>query len=51
MGLKAGGKEPNAMIDEGYMQVRTLEDLDGHLWSFIHLDIDKFKKLRKENEE
>jgi uncharacterized protein len=50
-GVKAGGKEPIPMIDEGYMQVRTLEDLDGHLWSFIHLDIDKFKKLRKENEE
>ncbi|MBK9149658.1 MAG: glyoxalase/bleomycin resistance/extradiol dioxygenase family protein [Saprospiraceae bacterium] len=50
-GIKAGGKEPIAIIDEGYMQVRTLEDLDGHLWSFIHLNIDKFKKLRKGNEE
>lgn len=50
-GLKAGGKEPIPKIDEGYMQVRTLEDLDGHLWSFIHLNIDKFKKLRKDDEE
>jgi uncharacterized protein len=27
--LKAGGKEPNYMVDEGFMQLRTIEDLDG----------------------
>lgn len=44
-GLKAGGKEPNAMIEEGFMQVRTIEDLDGYSWGIICLDIDKFKEM------
>ena len=42
-GLKAGGTEPISMIDEGFMQVRTIEDLDGHTWGFIHLDMKKFR--------
>lgn len=46
-GLKAGGFEPNPMIDEGFMQIRTIEDLDGYSWSIICLDINKFKKLKK----
>ena len=45
-GLKAGGSEVRPMIDEGFMQIRTIEDLDGHLWGIIHLDIDKFKELK-----
>lgn len=44
-GLKAGGKEPNPMVDEGFMQVRTIEDIDGYSWGIIYLDIDKFKKM------
>lgn len=44
-GLKAGGTEPTPMIDEGFMQVRNLEDLDGHIWGIIYLDIDKFKEM------
>lgn len=43
-GLKAGGTEPTQTIDEGYMQVRNIEDLDGHNWGIIFLDIEKFKK-------
>lgn len=43
-GLKAGGTEPTPTIDEGFMQVRNLEDPDGHNWGIIFLDIDKFKK-------
>jgi len=42
--LKAGGTEPMKTIDEGYMQVRNIEDLDGHNWGIIFLDIEKFKK-------
>jgi predicted lactoylglutathione lyase len=42
-GLKAGGSEPIPMIDEGFMQIRTIEDFDGHTWGFIHLDMKKFK--------
>ena len=44
-GLKAGGTEPTQTIDEGFMQVRNIEDLDGHNWGIIFLDIDKFKKM------
>lgn len=47
-GLKAGGKEPIPMIDEGYMQVRRIEDFDGHTWDFIFLDMDKFRESREE---
>lgn len=43
-GLKAGGSESIPMIDEGFMQVRTIEDLDGHNWGIIYLDIEKFKQ-------
>ncbi|HMO63211.1 MAG TPA: glyoxalase/bleomycin resistance/extradiol dioxygenase family protein [Ferruginibacter sp.] len=45
-GLNAGGKERHAMIDEGFMQVRTIEDIDGHSWAFIYLDINKFKQVK-----
>ncbi len=43
-GLKAGGTEPMPMLDEGFMQVRTIEDLDGHTWGIIYLDMSKFLK-------
>ena len=43
-GLKAGGTEFRPMIDEGFMQVRNIEDLDGHNWGIIFLDIEKFRK-------
>lgn len=42
-GLAAGGKEPAPMIDEGFMQVRTLEDPDGHLWGLLFIDLEKFR--------
>ena len=42
-GLQAGGTEAMPMIDEGFMQVRNLEDLDGHIWGIIYIDIAKFK--------
>lgn len=43
-GLQAGGTESSETIDEGYMQARYLEDLDGHGWWIIFLDIEAFKK-------
>ncbi len=46
-GIKAGGTESTPMIDEGFMQVRNIEDLDGHNWGIIYLDIDKFKQMTK----
>ena len=44
-GLKAGGTEPTPMLDEGFMQVRNIEDLDGHHWGVIYLDVNKFKEI------
>jgi len=44
-GLKAGGSESTPMVDEGFMQIRNIEDLDGHNWGIIYLDIDKFKQM------
>ncbi len=44
-GLAAGGTAPTPTIDEGFMQLRNIEDLDGHNWGIIYLDIDKFKKM------
>jgi predicted lactoylglutathione lyase len=43
-GLKAGGTELMPAIDEGFMQVRNIEDPDGHLWGILYLDLEKFKK-------
>lgn len=45
-GLKAGGTELLPIIDEGFMLVRNLEDLDGHKWGILYLDMDKFKTIR-----
>ncbi|MBL8003543.1 MAG: glyoxalase/bleomycin resistance/extradiol dioxygenase family protein [Candidatus Kapabacteria bacterium] len=45
--LRAGGKEPVPMIDEGFMQIRVLEDFDGHTWSFIYLDMNKFERMKE----
>lgn len=41
-GLKAGGTEPNALRDYGFMQQRTIEDPDGHTWEFFYMDLTKF---------
>lgn len=41
-GLKAGGIEPTEMRDYGFMQQRTIEDMDGHTWEVFYMDITKF---------
>lgn len=46
-GLKAGGTEPTPLLDESFMQVRNIEDIDGHQWGIIYLDLDKFKKIKE----
>lgn len=43
-GLKAGGIEPIPMNDHGFMQLRRIEDFDGHFWDVIYLDMEKFPK-------
>ncbi len=40
-GLQAGGIEPSEMRDYGFMQQRTLEDLDGHTWEIFFMDASK----------
>jgi len=40
-GLKAGGTEPNELRDYGFMQQRTIEDLDGNTWEFFYMDFSK----------
>lgn len=41
-GLKAGGIEPSEFKDYGFMQQRTIEDLDGHTWEIFYMDMTKF---------
>lgn len=48
-GLRAGGIEPNEMRDYGFMQQRTIEDLDGHTWELFYMDMTKFS-TEKSNE-
>lgn len=42
--LTAGGKEPTEAKDYGFMQQRSFEDLDGHLWEVFYMDMSKFPK-------
>lgn len=42
--LKAGGTEPTEARDYGFMQQRSIEDPDGHLWEVFYMDITKFPK-------
>lgn len=41
-GLNAGGIEPNEMRNYGFMQQRTIEDMDGHTWELFYMDMSKF---------
>jgi predicted lactoylglutathione lyase len=37
-GLNAGGTEPTELKDYGFMQLRTIEDFDGHTWEIFFMD-------------
>ncbi|RKO70951.1 glyoxalase/bleomycin resistance/extradiol dioxygenase family protein [Sphingobacterium puteale] len=41
-GLAAGGTEPMPMMDHGFMQLRKVEDYDGHTWEIFYMDMSKF---------
>lgn len=41
-GLNAGGIEASEFKDYGFMQQRTIEDLDGHTWEIFYMDMTKF---------
>ncbi len=36
--LEAGGSEPRAAADEGFMYSRTFQDPDGHVWESVWMD-------------
>jgi predicted lactoylglutathione lyase len=40
--LRAGGKEYAEAKDYGFMQQRCFEDLDGHLWDVLYMDMAQF---------
>ena len=42
--IKAGGIEPKPLQDHGFMQLRTIEDFDGHTWEIFFMDMSKFPK-------
>jgi len=42
--LTAGGTEPYEAKDYGFMQQRSFEDLDGHLWEVCHMDMSQLPK-------
>ena len=37
----AGGIEPKPLQDHGFMQLRTIEDFDGHTWELFYMDMSK----------
>jgi predicted lactoylglutathione lyase len=43
--LKAGAKEPRPANDYGFMYQRTFDDLDGHTWEVLWMDIEAFMKI------
>ncbi|WP_127529336.1 VOC family protein [Paenibacillus kobensis] len=40
--LAAGGKQYKEPADHGFMYVRSIEDLDGHLWEIAYMDMSAF---------
>jgi len=40
--VAAGGIEPVEPKDHGFMQQRTIEDFDGHIWEIFYMDMTKF---------
>ena len=40
--FSAGGKKTNEPKDYGFMQQRSFQDLDGHLWEVVYMDVTKF---------
>lgn len=42
--VNAGAREYSEPKDYGFMQQRSFEDPDGHLWEVFYMDIDKFSK-------
>ena len=45
-GIKAGGVEPVSAINEDFMFLRSIEDLDGYMWGIMYLDINRFESIK-----
>ena len=45
-GLLAGGTEPVFAINEGFMYLRSIEDVDGYMWGVMFLNVEHFKVLK-----
>ena len=43
-GLRAGGIEPMPMMDYGFMQLRKIEDFDGHTWEIFYMNPDQIEE-------
>lgn len=41
--ISAGGAETGPSVQESFMYLRTVVDLDGHVWGIMHLDAALFK--------
>lgn len=39
--ISAGATEPSPMKDHGFMQIRQIEDYDGHTWEVFYMDMSK----------
>ena len=48
--LKAGAKEPRNTQDYGWMYGRTFDDLDGHTWEVIWMDVEAATKAMGKNQ-
>jgi predicted lactoylglutathione lyase len=42
--LAAGAQSLGDPVDQGFMYMRGFRDLDGHQWSFIHMDLSAIPK-------
>jgi predicted lactoylglutathione lyase len=42
--IKAGGMEPRAPQDHGWMYGRSFQDLDGHIWEVFYMDESGFNQ-------
>lgn len=48
-GINAGGMESASIINEGFMFLRSIEDIDGYVWGIMCLDVEKFKSIKNRN--
>ena len=39
MAVDAGGEAVGDAVDQGFMYMRAIRDLDGHQWSFLFMDV------------